>query len=61
MLETCQSFSAWAFSAATRCGCGMAEHIHRDAAHEVEVARAVARNEPGALASLEGKVDPLIG
>ena len=39
----------------------VAEHVDGDAAHEVEIARAVGRDEPGALASLEGKVDPLVG
>ncbi len=39
----------------------VAEHVDRDAAHEVEVAGAVGRGQPSALASFEGKVDPLIG
>ena len=35
---------------------GMAEHIDRDAGREVEIALAVGRGQPGALAPLEGEV-----
>ena len=38
----------------------VAEHIDRDAAAEIEIALAVRRNEPRALASLEGEVDARI-
>ena len=39
----------------------MAEHVDRDAAHEVEIAPAVGGEEPRALASLEGEVGPGVG
>ena len=40
---------------------GMAERIHGDAAGEVEIALAVGRRQPSALAPLESEVDPRVG
>ena len=39
----------------------VAERIDRDARGEIEIALAVGRDQPGALAPLEGEVDPRIG
>ncbi len=39
----------------------VAEHVHRDAAHEVQVASAVGADEPRALAALEGERRAEIG
>ena len=36
----------------------MAERIHRDAGGEVEIALAIGRDQPGALAALETEIDP---
>ena len=40
---------------------GVAERIDRDAGGEIEIALAVGRGEPNALAALEGEVDARIG
>ena len=39
----------------------VAEHVHRYASHEVEVARPLGRVEPRPLTSLKGQGRPLIG
>jgi hypothetical protein len=40
---------------------GVAERVDRDPRGEIEVALAVGRDEPGALAALEGKIDTRVG
>jgi len=37
---------------------GMAQRIHRDAGGEIEIALAVGRDQPGALAALEPEIHP---
>ena len=61
MLETCQSLSACSFSACDEMRMRMAERVDRDAGREIEIALAVGRDQPGALAALEGEIDARIG
>ena len=49
-LETCTSVAAWALTAATSAGCAWPSDVDRDAAEQVEVARAVGVPDVAALA-----------
>ena len=60
-LETCQSFCACSVSACDQMRMRMAEHVDGDAGGEIEIALAVGRDEPGALAPLEREVDARVG
>ena len=53
MLETCQSFSPWSFSACDQLGVGVAEAGGGDAGQAVEIVLALGRVEARALAALE--------
>ena len=53
MLETCQSFSAWSFSAWTSLRVAVAEAGDGDAGHAVQIGLALGGVEARALASLE--------